>query len=107
MILTMWMFVFLISIVFLVIGFGWKVDAFKIAGFTFMFLNGMVMLTNQLQYETSTNITTVGSAYVVTPVYTTYNDHFVSYLFTIVSIAGFIFTMVDRRDKQRRIEDDE
>ena len=68
-----------------------------IAGFTFLFLIGMVMLTNNLEYETSVEIVTVGGTSTVTPQYTTFENHTISFLFTIMSIVGLVFTLVDRR----------
>lgn len=99
MILEIWIFLFAVAIAVLIVGFTWRADAFKVIAFTIMFILGTTMLFNQLEYESGTNITLNGSTYVVQPVYTTLSSHTVSWLVTIASVAGFVFTLVDRRKK--------
>lgn len=100
MIMPIFIFLFAISIVFLLIGWTWRADAFKYVAFAIMFLLGMVMLTNNLQYEIQTNVILNGSTYNVVPVYANLSEHTVSFLITIISAVGFIFTMVDRRKER-------
>jgi len=107
MILSIFIFLFCIATVFLIIGWVWKADAFKYVAFSIMFILGSAMLFNQLQYESGTNISLVGSAYVVTPVYTTLSEHTTAFLITMSSAVGFIFTLVDRRKESEEDYDAE
>lgn len=97
MILSIFIIFVILALISWSVGNVMRMDALKTVGFTIIFLLGMLMLTNNLEYQTSTNITLVNSTYTVQPVYTTFDNHTVSFLFVLFPLLGFIGVMVDRK----------
>lgn len=103
MILSLFIFFVILSLLSWSVGYVMRMDALKTVAFTILFLLGMVMLTGNLEYQTSTQVITNGSVMTATPVYSTFDNHTISFLFVLFPLLGFIGVMVDRRSHE---EDD-
>jgi hypothetical protein len=96
---TFSIFIFL-AFIFVLLGYFINADAFKIIGYTILFIISLVFLTNNLELYSHTDITTNGTVQTVTPVYTTYANHTIAFLMTISAIIGVVFTQVERKTRQ-------
>jgi len=101
MILTIYLIIISLSIIFVVSASAVSSPILGIVGYTFLFMSGIVMLGGGLQYVNGLNVTMsnksqASSSYISTPIYSTWQDgnsHFYGYLLSIVGAFGFVLVL--------------
>ena len=87
-------------------GYYSKIRMFAMVGLIILFLLGAwIILYNYtgydsygLQYQSGTNITTIGDNTLVYPIYTTYNDNttfWVGFLLSIIGLSGMFLVLIN------------
>ena len=84
-----------LSIAFLYLGYILKdsADIFKIVGFGFIFLLGVILIPNtpiNLEYTTGVNIIETETGYETSDILATYEDFTIGFFISLVGIFGFI-----------------
>lgn len=84
------LFITFIIICFLLIFIGYYTDikVMSLIGCTGIFLLGLILQASTVTYQTSTNITEVGSTTIVTPIYSTIDDTVSLWLGRWLAFAG-------------------
>jgi hypothetical protein len=108
MILTIYLSLLALSVVFIGLGFllKGKADIFHFTGFIMIFILGLVMLPinpfGTIEYQTGSTISTNGSSYIVTDVYTTYDNIRMGIILATLGGLGFAssFFMRERENNK-------
>jgi hypothetical protein len=117
MILALYGFLVVISLVLIIIGLLRPDEtAQALIGFSFLFILSMIMVSGNLQYETGANVTTsfsydsssnTNSTFqVINYNQTNFNDstaHFIGYWLAIISFLGFLGTILSMRTYKKAV----
>jgi len=100
MLLALYTLFFFISLVFIIMGYYSETDSLKLVGWTFILILGFTIAGaggSGISYHDGDNITVSGSTTVITPNYSSYNNHFFGYWIMVLSFVGFAAAFFDRR----------
>lgn len=97
MILSVYIILYLISLVFVISGYYMKLPLLQYAGYTALTLLGLVIITGTLEVPDGSTISTNGSISVITPKYVTYTNFYLGFTLTIAPIWAFVVALFEIR----------
>lgn len=97
----LWLFL-VIGLILIWLGYSKNTAPYGIVGFAFIFLIGIPMFTNNLEYKSGSIITTSGTTTTVTNTYSTITDTRIYGVFLeAITALGIIFILIDRNREKR------
>ena len=101
------LFTVLLALSFFVVYLGFKYDnMYGVVGFFFVFLLSLVLISNSLEYQTGSVLTSINSTTTnIVKTYTNYTDnssHWIGYFLAIASSLGMIFSWTNPNSKDIR-----
>lgn len=106
MILTIYLTLLVISLIFVSLGYVAEADLFKFAGYTLLFIISCVGLFSSIEVNNGFTATVAGAVTTVAPVYSTITAtsslfgtttyKIFAFLQVVASVGGFIFTLGER-----------
>ena len=102
MILPIYLTLLTISLIFIFLGYmlGNDAEIFKLVGFTFLFLLGIMIIPNtagSLEYVTGSTVLETATGYTITDTTATYEDIFIGFSLCVASVCGFVNTFFSMR----------
>lgn len=102
MILSVYLTLLTISLVFIFLGYmlGNNAEIFKLVGFTFLFLLGVIIIPNttgSLEYISGSTVLETTTGYTITDTLATYEDIFIGFSLCVAAVCGFVNTYFSMR----------
>ena len=101
----LWLFL-VIGLILIWLGYSKNTIPYSIVGFAFIFLIGIPMVTNSLEYKSGSIVTTSGTTTTITGVYSTIADtRLYGVLLDAITALGVIFVFMDRKKENETEEE--